>query len=786
MQAIDRFPPTTRLGSAVVLAALLWSGAACLAQSPSLPGKVIVADVISEGCHKVPPQKVMALIKTRPGAEFNQEQIDEDVRTLMATRQFANVRAVGRPENGKVIVYFVITELPNTIREIKYNGLKHGKDEDLNTLTGLRVGGILNPRANVRACQLIAAHFNSEGRPFATVDLIKGGSEADTTVEFNITEGPEVKISDVDFEGNHFVSSAVLQTHVQSSSQFLLLFGGKYSPLVVEADVAKLIEYYRSFGFHDVRVARELRWAPDNRHVILVFHIDEGTRYQLTDRPQIAGKNLSFPPDELIRLSSLKVNEPFSGQTVDKDVAAIKDYIGETGRQATVNPQLVWGEQPGNVRVVYQIEEHPPARVGEIIIVGNDKTRQSRILSQIPLYPGDILSYPELRRAEANLARLNIFEVNPETGVRPTVSVIDEASDTAFKNILVQVQETRTGSLIFGVGVNSDAGLQGSIVLNERNFDITQFPTSWSDIWEGRAFRGNAQEFRAEAVPGTQVQRYSMSIRDPAVLDSPYSVGGSVYFYEHSYTEYLEERTGVRATVGRRFGEHWSAAITTRVENVAIHDVPFFEPPTFQSVVGNNFLLGLKGGVTYDTRDSYLRPTTGNKFDVSYEQVLGDFTFPIANVEYNQYWTAWERADGSGKHVLAMHNQATLAGSQAPVFERFYAGGFTSMRGFEFRGISPQEGPFKVGGDFMLLNSLEYQVPIKANDQIYFVAFVDSGTVENRLEIRDYRVAAGFGVRFIVPMLGPVPIALDFGFPIVKGPGDNEQVFSFWIGFFRQ
>jgi outer membrane protein insertion porin family len=53
------------------------------------------------------------------------------------------------------------------------------------------------------------------------------------------------------------------------------------------------------------------------------------------------------------------------------------------------------------------------------------------------------------------------------------------------------------------------------------------------------------------------------------------------------------------------------------------------------------------------------------------------------------------------------------------------------------------------------------------------------------MEIKDYRVSAGFGVRFVVPMLGPVPIALDFGFPIVKGPGDREQVFSFWVGFFH-
>src|SRR5439155_10623275 len=217
-------------------------------------------------------QKIMSQIKTRPGGEYNPEVIDEDVRNLMATRQFANVRAIRRDDGGKVIVYFLITEYPRTVREIKYNGAKHLKEDELNTLTGLRVGGILNPRANVRACQLLAARYNQDGRPYATVDLLKGGSEADTTVEFAITEGPEVYISDIEFvitstpPGNAFVSAAVLNTHIHSSALWFGMFGGKYNASEIESDVARLIEYYRSFGFHDLHVSREIRSSADNRH----------------------------------------------------------------------------------------------------------------------------------------------------------------------------------------------------------------------------------------------------------------------------------------------------------------------------------------------------------------------------------------------------------------------------------------------------------------------------------------------------------------------------------------
>jgi outer membrane protein assembly factor BamA len=222
-----------------------------------------------------------------------------------------------------------------------------------------------------------------------------------------------------------------------------------------------------------------------------------------------------------------------------------------------------------------------------------------------------------------------------------------------------------------------------------------------------------------------------------------------------------------------------------RVENVGVSNVPFFAPIDYRSVVGDNFLLAFRGGVSRDTRDSYLRPTEGSLVSASYEQVLGAFDFPVFNLEANKYFTTYQRPDGSGRHVLAVRSQVGIAGGNAPVYERFFAGGFRSLRGFDFRGVGPFVNGFNVGGDFLLLNSLEYQVPLRANDQIFAVGFVDTGTAERSVEIKDYRVAAGFGLRFTVPMLGPVPIALDFGFPIVKGPHDRERIFSFWLGFFH-
>ena len=129
----------------------------------------------------------------------------------------------------------------------------------------------------------------------------------------------------------------------------------------------------------------------------------------------------------------------------------------------------------------------------------------------------------------------------------------------------------------------------------------------------------------------------------------------------------------------------------------------------------------------------------------------------------------------------AFRTQASWAGDDTPVYDRFYAGGFRSIRGFQFRGVGPHVGDYNVGGTFAFLNSLEYQIPVVPSDSLQVVGFIDSGTVGRSVSLADYRVTAGVGLRISMPQL-----AIDFGFPLRDAPGDKRQVFSFWIGVFGQ
>lgn len=237
-------------------------------------------------------------------------------------------------------------------------------------------------------------------------------------------------------------------------------------------------------------------------------------------------------------------------------------------------------------------------------------------------------------------------------------------------------------------------------------------------------------------------------------------------------------------TLGRHFSNIWSANLTERIADVNITNVYAYEPPQITDYAGHSTLIGSRLSIQRDDRNSVLRPTEGSIFEVGGEWVTGTYEYPLVTAEFSKYWTTWQRKDGSGKQVLSFRSQASWAGDQTPVYERFYAGGAQSLRGFEFRGVGPYIDGFNIGGNFAFLNSLEYQIPIMANDNLHFVTFVDSGDVETTFTLKDYRVAVGCGLRISIPqLLGPVPLAFDFGFPIVKGPGDHGQLFSFSLGY---
>ena len=362
-------------------------------------------------------------------------------------------------------------------------------------------------------------------------------------------------------------------------------------------------------------------------------------------------------------------------------------------------------------------------------------------------------------------------------------------------DIFFEGQETQTGRLMLGAGINSDAGLVGNIIIDERNFDWRRPPRGWEDFRNGTAWRGAGQRLRIDASPGSEVNRYLINFSEPYLFDSPVALGLGGSYFDRRFSDWDEQRLGGRVSFGYRWVERDLAVnLTYRGENVNIRDAPLGSDPNnpnnveeLAEVLGDNVLHGFKVSLINDTRNNTFMATEGHYIEVSGEQVIGSFDYPRVMLDARQYFLIRERPDRSGRHVLTLSTNIGYSGTDTPIYEHFFAGGFSTLRGYDFRGASPIDiaTGAEIGGEFQWLNSVQYLFPITADDMLHGVVFCDFGTVEREVEIEDFRVAPGVGLRINVPAMGPAPIALDFAWSVNEAVFDDEQVFSFNMGFNR-
>ena len=278
-----------------------------------------------------------------------------------------------------------------------------------------------------------------------------------------------------------------------------------------------------------------------------------------------------------------------------------------------------------------------------------------------------------------------------------------------------------------------------------------------------------------------------VNFTEPYLLDTNVSLNLSGFLYDRRYLDWDEQRLGGRVGLGYRLTPDLSIRSSLRLENVNVSDPRTNTVPQLNEVIGDNSLYS--GGITlsHDTRDSAFAPTEGHLLELTFEQAFGSYTYPRGVVDYRRYFLLKERPDGSGRHVLGTSLRTGISGTDTPLYENFFAGGYSTLRGFRFRSATPQVNGVYVGGELSLLGSTEYTFPITADDMLKGVVFCDFGTIEEELEIEwdDFRVAVGTGLRVSIPAMGPAPIALDLAVPIAREQTDRIQNFSFFVGFGR-
>ncbi len=765
-----------------LLAGVLLCGgvlAAARAQEQPTDG-MIVRRVEVRGLQAISEAYIRRVVKTREEQPFSRRQVEEDVRELLRSRKFLAAFATTAVEEGQAVVVYNVQEKP-TLAMVELIGNKRFTDAQLYEVTPA-AGAVMDRYEINRARDDIVQKYKQKGYYYVDVQIDERALETESRLVYRITEGPRVKVRHIRYEGNRTLSPRRLGSRIETKTYIWIFRTGALDEDQAERDALALLKLYRDEGFLDARVGYRLDFDPVERaDVDLVFVIEEGPRYRI--REIACEGNSVFSDDRLRAAMNLAPGRIARDEVLQEDMKRVRDLYGEIGYvTVAVNTRYDFLDEPGVVRLRYILDEGSQSRFGRITIRGNRQTKDEVIRRELRFYPGELFNTVEARKAEQRLRETGLFR--PEG-----IEIVPLEELDGLREALVTVEETETTQFLVGFGVSTDNGVIGSLSIDNRNFDLFDWPRTWGEFFRGRAFKGDGQRLLFQAEPGTEVSRFRISFTEPYLLDRPVRLDTSVYLFQRGREGYDEERLGFVLSLSKRFTggllDGWAVEGSTRIEGITIDDLDPFAARLIREAKGNHFLTAVKGAIVRDTTDSRMMPTEGYRVTFSWEQVgaLGgdhDFGKPAIS-------GAWYKTVSTDlldrKSVLALRADAAYIVGDAPVFERYYAGGFGSLRGFSFRGVSPRSGIKNqpIGGDFIFLTGGEYSFPLYGKT-FRGVTFLDMGTVEEDFEISSWRAAVGFGLRVQVDFFGPVPIVFDFGFPIAKDDDDDTRVFNFAFG----
>ncbi|MCE9580906.1 MAG: outer membrane protein assembly factor BamA [Planctomycetes bacterium] len=843
------------------LAAIIFAfvASAAFAQAPPDVQRIEV-----EGLRIHTADEVRLKMETHVGRPFSRETLDRDIRRLFATGWFADVRRSERSiETGPGAAVVVLEVLENDVlREIRYVGNRHFDDSEVSAGAILKTGEYFAPWKVKLDADRIRDKYLEDGYAWVKITPTESSTGRGATVTFTVREGPRVHVGSIEFHGNVGLSDSELGKAMQSKDTTIwnILSRPDFKAAQLDDDLKSLVGFARGEGYLDAKVfTRELVWTPDKKGVDIHIQIEEGIRY-VVDGVEIQGARL-FSVNDLYKNLRVRPGEPFALRNLDRDEQYIVDRYRERAYiDVDASPVPRYLAERGHVKLTWKITEGEKVYVGRIDFVGNHRTKEKVLRREMLLLPGEEFNKILLDVAMDRLKGLHYFEpTNPQLYGRAWGPVRDPeivvevlpGQEKDERDLLIHVQEGRTGNLQFG-GTYSDAGgIAGKLAVTQNNFDLFDLPKSLTELFTGEAFAGAGQIARIDLQPGLRRSRYEASFTEPWVLDYPISMTLAGTYYDENFFFYRERRVGGSIDFGHRwdefvpilpgkldeeithtffghilqgisyaavhipayffFDDHvvhgysvagfwkrdYAIAVGYRFARINILDIGLTAPNDVFAVAGINYLSSVTFHASVDRRNSRVFPSQGFVSNVSYEYAGypfgGDFDFWKIGYRHQAFSTLWTRKDG-GKIIFETDLRGGFAqehyySENLPIFERYYAGGDT-LRGLEYRTVSPKERGNPIGGNIQVLASAEVTFPIirpelfgRDVDVLRGAFFTDWGTVvAHTRDFGDFRWSVGFGVRLQIP-LGPqiIPVTVDFGFPLRKQEDDRRQTVH--IGF---
>ena len=765
---------------------------------------------------------VLNRCQTKVGEAFDPVTVTRDVMTLRDSGDFEDIDADAQDVGDGYEVTFIVRrkmryQAPMVVTGCDFfSESRVAKEAELKDGFQYGEGDLAAAADKVRLAYMKKYFLDAKVTPIVT--QISDGNHC--TVTFMVDEGRRQKVRDYRFEdathlehipwwrpeGWEPSEGAIDEAEVRDAIgdyPWWNPIGWFTDSPITEAQLAqcaaRVEEIYRNHGYLDAQVSIPGRepCEDDDEKIDLVFQVREGPRYKIGDM-SITG--LTRYPEGVVReKSDLPASGSVAGAKVLEDAAhriEVTVGSGDSGLAETRVDvrKLPREDDPQTVDLVFVVTEGVPVVLNEVLIRGNDYTKDKVIRREIALGPGDRMLEDHAERSQKRLENLDYF-----SRVRYYLEKTDRGLDengAEYRNLVYEVEEKNTGSFMVGVGASSVDSVFVSGEVTQSNFDLFA-PKKW--------FRGAGQKGRAYVQWGPRIQTMEASVTEPHLFDRLLEFTVEGYRRGRWYDQYDIYRSGAAATISYpvKFWPTWDPfgrfGVRYTLEYVQFDDIehgPWFYKgkPVSLDEEQRKYDDAVESVVRLfwarDTRDSFRMPSNGGRSQIFVDvSAGGDNEYWRFGLNHRHYWTTWKRY----RHVLMAgfrFETIDAISDDIPIYDRMFLGGPRSIRGVEYRHVSPfatknangsgEAMPW--GGQSLFCANAEYTVPIIK--MLRMAAFTDLGAVgEDSFDLDfsdNFAWTVGMGFRIDLPMF---PIRLDFATPIKKPKHAEKEIFSFTVGY---
>ncbi len=739
-------------------------------QSPYVPkpsAEALVTAIEVQGNKAISTNIILSKMKTRVGSPYLENVASDDLKRLYLLGYFSDIKIDTQPFKDGIKVVIAVVERP-IIEKIVFSGVRRlaMSEQKLKASLKSKEAQYLDYPNLAEDVKTLSGLYEKRGYSQAhveyQVDLDKATNKAN--VKFSVVEGKRLKIKKIFVEGNKaFPDGRILK--LMKTKAAWLFNAGSLKEEVLKEDIERVKSFYHRNGYIDVTAEYEIKVEPKKPLIYIAITIQEGRKYLVGMITIQGNKDIS----QALIMARLKVCTPgavFSQEGVKDDVINIQGLYFDKGYIAAgVQESTSLNARTGRIDITYTVTENEIAYVDKIKIKGNIKTREVVIRREVRIRPGERFDGDKLRRTKERLQNLGFFE---------EVSYDTEDTDVPNKkDLVVEVKEAKTGSFSFGGGYSTVDQFIGFAEVEQKNFDWKNFPY----------FTGAGQNLKLRFSMGTVSNGFNLSFTEPWLFDYPVSFGFDAYKESRERDSdvgygYDEDVTGGDLRLGRELSEYVRADMKYRFDSIKISNVTEDATQDLRDEIGQNNISSLELGATFDNRDNVFDPVKGNLLNASVEWAGGPFAGDKDFVKfYSRASRYFPMFRGSSLELRARVGIANPYGDseKVPIYERFFAGGAYTIRGYHERKIGPidpvSEDP--LGGESLLIGNVEYLYPIL--NFLKVAGFYDIGNVWEKagdLGQGGLKASVGFGFRLKTPI---GPLMLDYGIPLNKEPGENEK-----------